>query len=181
MCYESEARCRLTCGHGFCRECIKSWYMKDKSTCPMCRGSLCFKGITKLKKEWEQEKKKQVYLDLMTQIFDEFTEEYMDIIHMCLSVVQNRFEYTICKYPKISCEELYSVLRTTWVDVDFLMNEPSVKKHPEPRTFEKYLMVSKHNKKMSVHYNEVTKRTNYNVYCNRYSSSSDCISFVWSS
>jgi hypothetical protein len=100
-----------------------------------------------LKKEWEQEKKKQVYLDLMTQIFDEFTEEYMDIIHMCLSVVQNRFEYIICKYPKISCEELDSVLRMTWLDVDYLMNEPSVKMQPEPRTFEKYLMVSKHNKK----------------------------------
>jgi hypothetical protein len=134
-----------------------------------------------LKKEWEQEKKKQVYLDLMTQIFDEFTEEYMDIIHMCLSVVQNRFEYIICKYPKISCEELDTVLRMTWVDVDYLMNEPSVKMQPEPRTFEKYLMVSKHNKKMSVHYNEVTERTNYNVHCNWYYSSSNCISFVWSS
>jgi hypothetical protein len=134
-----------------------------------------------LKKEWEQEKKKQVYLDLMTQIFDEFTEEYMDIIHMCLSVVQNRFEYIICKYPKISCEELDTVLRMTWVDVDYLMNEPSVKMQPEPRTFEKYLMVSKHNKKMSVHYNEVTERTNYNVHCNWYYSSSNYISFVWSS
>jgi len=134
-----------------------------------------------LKKEWEQEKKKQVYLDLMTQIFDEFTEEYMDIIHMCLSVVQNRFEYIICKYPKISCEELDSVLRMTWLDVDYLMNEPSVKMQPEPRTFEKYLMISKHNKKMSVHYNEVTERTNYNVHCNWYSSSSNYISFVWSS
>jgi hypothetical protein len=134
-----------------------------------------------LKKEWEQEKKKQVYLDLMTQIFDEFTEEYMDIIHMCLSVVQNRFEYIICKYPKISCEELDTVLRMTWVDVDYLMNEPSVKMQPEPRTFEKYLMISKHNKKMSVHYNEVTERTNYNVHCNWYSSSSNYISFVWSS
>ena len=120
----------------------------------MCRGSLCFKGITKLKKEWEQEKKKQVYLDLMTQIFDEFTEEYMDIIHMCLSVVQNRFEYIICKYPKISCEELDSVLRTTWLDVDYLMNEPSVKKHPEPRTFEKYLMISRYEKNMGLMYNE---------------------------
>ena len=134
-----------------------------------------------MKKEWEQEKKKQVYLDLMTQIFDEFTEEYMDIIHMCLSVVQNRFEYIICKYPKISCEELDSVLRMTWLDVDYLMNEPSVKMQPEPRTFEKYLMISKHNKKMSVHYNEVTERTNYNVHCNWYSSSSNYISFVWSS
>jgi hypothetical protein len=66
---------------------------------------------------------------------------------MCLSVVQNRFEYIICKYPKISCEELDSVLRMTWLDVDYLMNEPSVKMQPEPRTFEKYLMVSKHNKK----------------------------------
>jgi hypothetical protein len=50
VCYESEARCRFTCGHGFCEGCTKSWYMKGKSSCPMCRASMCFKGITKLKK-----------------------------------------------------------------------------------------------------------------------------------
>ena len=145
VCYESEARCQFTCGHGFCKDCTKTWYMKGKSTCPMCRGSMCFKGITKLKKRWYREKQEQVYIDLTERIFDELGEDYGDILLQCVEVVQNRFEYMMCKYPKISCEVLNLVLGITWMDVDYLLN---VRQEPvyEPRTYEKYLMVSKHKK-----------------------------------
>jgi len=142
VCYESEARCQFTCGHGFCRECTKTWYMKGKSTCPMCRSSMCFRGITKLKKAWYREKQEQVYSDLMTQIIDELMDDYDDIVLQCLEVVQNRFDYIMCRYPKISCETLRWVLGVTWMDVDYLMNTPT-KKVYEPPTFSKYLMVSK--------------------------------------
>lgn len=175
VCYENEAQCRFTCGHGFCKECTKTWYMKGKSTCPMCRGSMCFKGITKLKKRWYREKQEQVYIDLTERIFDELGE---DILLQCVEIVQNRFEYTMCKYPDISCEVLNLVLGITWMDVDYLL---SVRQEPvyEPMTYEKYLMISKHKKKMSVHYNEVTKRTKHNIVGNCCSASPEHLTFVW--
>jgi len=146
----------------------------------MCRGSMCFRGITKLKKQWHREKQEQVYIDLTERIFDELGDDYNDILLECVEVVQNRFEYIMYKYPKISCEVLNLVLGFTWMDVDYLLNIRQEHVH-EPRTYEKYLMVSKHKKKMSVHYNEVTKRRNYNVHGNRCHISPDCCSFVWSS
>lgn len=151
VCYESEARCRFTCGHGFCRDCTKTWYMKGKSTCPMCRGSMCFKGITKLKKRWHREKQEQVYIDLTERIFDELGEDYNDILLECVEVVQNRFEYMMTKYPKISCEVLNMVLGITWMDVDYLLNFRQERVY-EPKTFMKYLMVSKYGRLFSKKY-----------------------------
>jgi len=141
VCYESKSLCTFTCGHSFCHECTKSWYNKGNASCPMCRGSLCFKGFTKLKKKWFREKQEQVYMDLVTQAMDELEEEYLDVLVPCLEVIQNRFNYIMCKYPDMSCEELSFVLRVTWVDVDVLMNEtPSV--IYEPKTFMRYIFVN---------------------------------------
>jgi hypothetical protein len=117
--------------------------MKGKSTCPMCRGSMCFKGITKLKKRWHREKQEQVYIDLTERIFDELGEDYNDILLECVEVVQNRFEYMMTKYPKISCEVLNMVLGITWMDVDYLLNFRQERVY-EPKTFMKYLMISKY-------------------------------------
>ena len=137
--------------------------MKGKSSCPMCRASMCFKGITKLKKEWYQEKRQETYMNLVVQMFDELMEEYDDIILQCLEVVQNRYEYALSKYPDISCDMLDIIMRVTWVDIDYLMNNPDQHIY-EPKTFERYLMVSKYEKKMLVNYNEVKKRTNRDVH-----------------
>jgi hypothetical protein len=123
--------------------------MKGKSSCPMCRASMCFKGITKLKKEWYQEKRQETYVNLVMQMFDELMEEYDDIILQCLEVVQNRYEYALSKYPDISCDMLDMIMRITWVDIDYLMNGLMIKVYPEPRTYEKYLMISKYEKKPS--------------------------------
>lgn len=107
---------------------------------------MCFKGITKLKKEWYQEKREETYVNLVTQMFDELMDEYDDIILQCLEVVQNRYEYTITKYPNISCDMLDIIMRVTWVDIDYLMNNQDQRIY-EPKTYEMYLMVSKHEKK----------------------------------
>jgi hypothetical protein len=128
---------------------------------------MCFKGITKTKKLWHREKQEETYKNLVTLIFDELMEDYGDIVLQCLEVVQNRYEYMMLKYPKISCEKLDIILRMTWIDIDFLMNSP-IENIYEPRTFEKYLMVSKYRKKMSVHYNEVKNRTNSDVHNSGY-------------
>ena len=142
VCYESKSLCTFTCGHSFCHECTKSWYNKGNASCPMCRGSLCFKGFLKLKQKWHQEKQEQVYIDLVTQAISELEKEYLDVLVACLEVIQNRFNYTMCRYPNISCDELYFVLRMTWVDVDSMMNEINVIVH-EPQIYRRYLFVNK--------------------------------------
>lgn len=141
ICYESNILCRFTCGHSFCHACTKKWYTTGQPTCPMCRKSICFKGILKTRRKWYQEKREQVYTDLMTQVFDELFEDYSDILIDCLETVQNRYEYTISKYPNISCDALDFVIRLCWVDVDYILNNYRVKMY-EPATYKKYIMVS---------------------------------------
>lgn len=143
MCYENEAHCNFVCGHNFCHDCTKNWFQKGRSTCPMCRKSMCFKGIVGLKKKWYREKQEGVYIDLVSRIFEELADEYSDILLQCLEVVQNRFEYMMHKYPKVSHETLAWILSVTWIDVDDLMNEYP-KKFYEPVMSDKYLMVSRY-------------------------------------
>jgi len=113
----------------------------------MCRAPMCFKGIIDVKKIWRREKLEEVYIDLVREMFDELGEEYNDVLLQCIEVVQNRFEYVIHKYPKITLDELNFVLRVTWIDIDYMMNGLMIKVYPEPRTYEKYLMISKYEKK----------------------------------
>jgi hypothetical protein len=122
--------------------------MKGKSSCPMCRAPMCFKGIIDVKKIWRREKLEEVYIDLVREMFDELGKEYNDVLLQCIEVVQNRFEYVIHKYPKITLDELNFVLRVTWIDIDYLMNNQDQRTY-EPKTFERYLMVSKYEKKTS--------------------------------
>ena len=112
----------------------------------MCRESLCFKGITKLKSQWYREQQEEVYINLIEKIFVELSEDYSDILIECLEVVQNRFEYIMTKYPKISPYVLSLILGFTWMDIDYLLNVRQERIY-EPRTYEKYLMVSKYEKK----------------------------------
>lgn len=141
ICYEKNAYCNFTCGHSFCQSCTKSWHNKGKSTCPMCRASMCFKGFIKMKKKWYQEKLEDTYKSLVNIIFEELMEEYSDVVLQFLEVVQNRYEYTLSNYPNISCEELDIVLRMTWVDVDFLMNNKHENVY-EPKTYTRYLFIN---------------------------------------
>jgi len=120
--------------------------MKGRSTCPMCRDTMCFKGITKMKDKWFHEKQEEVYAELVTKIFEELGETYDDIILSCIEVVQTRFNYIMKKYPGIPCEILDLILGMTWLDINYLLNVRQEKIY-EPRTYEKYLMVSRYEKK----------------------------------
>jgi hypothetical protein len=145
VCYESKhsREClKFTCGHTFCKECTKTWYMKGTSSCPMCRKSLCFKGFTRLRGHWFRERQERVYLDLVTQITDELRDEYLDVVLACISAVQARYDYVTCAYPRVSCEELAFVLRATWVDVDTLMRGVPVVVY-EPQMYRKFLFVNR--------------------------------------
>ena len=39
ICYEDmEGKCILNCNHSLCKKCLYRWLLKEKKTCPMCRG-----------------------------------------------------------------------------------------------------------------------------------------------
>jgi hypothetical protein len=43
VCYTSQAKYKLVCGHSFCYQCITHWYQECGShTCPMCREDISF-------------------------------------------------------------------------------------------------------------------------------------------
>ena len=79
ICYESDPRCKLVCGHAFHHSCIKEWFMQgQKKGCPMCRKNIYFKGMRKYKNKWERERwEKQcndVYSEAMSGLFAEAKE-----------------------------------------------------------------------------------------------------------
>lgn len=141
VCYECTPLCTFTCGHSFCHTCTKEWYNKGQPTCPMCRASMCFRGILKKKHTWYLERREQVYTDLIAQVFDDLFDDYSDVIIDCMRVVQDRYEYTITKYPTISCDALDFVIRFSSIDVDYILNSCSEKIY-EPATYKKYIMIS---------------------------------------
>src|SRR6056300_1702874 len=43
VCYTSQAKYNLVCGHSFCYQCISRWYQECGShTCPVCRSDISF-------------------------------------------------------------------------------------------------------------------------------------------
>jgi hypothetical protein len=141
VCYESKSLCNFTCGHSLCYSCTKSWYNKGTSTCPMCRGSMCFKGLLKLKKQWHREKCEEVYKEIMLDVESNLQDDYIDVLLQFMEVVQNRYEYTMVKYPNITCGELNVVLRVAWIDVDSLMNNEKLFLY-EPQPHLLYLFIN---------------------------------------
>ena len=38
--FVSDKLCKTNCNHGFCKNCLDSWFDKNKLSCPMCRGDI---------------------------------------------------------------------------------------------------------------------------------------------
>ena len=76
VCYCSKATRKLTCGHSFCKTCVKEWYVKcdESPTCPMCRKDLYFKGMEQCIEEWNEEHTDAIF----QRIFDEEFENIID-------------------------------------------------------------------------------------------------------
>lgn len=72
VCYTCNANCHLVCGHSFCRDCVKEWWMKSSEcNCPMCRKPLYFKGLYSKQKEWEEEREEKILQSAYSTLFDE--------------------------------------------------------------------------------------------------------------
>lgn len=79
MCCTNPSNCNLICGHSFCRDCVKTWYLKCKlePTCPNCRHKLYFKGMYKMTDTWEEEAETMKNEDAFNEAFD-YILEFVD-------------------------------------------------------------------------------------------------------
>jgi hypothetical protein len=84
----------------------------------------------------------ELYVDMMSQMFEEYSDEYQDIFMICLSVIQERFNYILRKYSNIPLEQMSTVLRYTWISVSDLVDDNTYIVY-EPQTYRKFLFVGK--------------------------------------
>ncbi len=142
VCYDNNAKCKFTCGHTFCHTCTKKWIHKGNTTCPMCRASICFKGIIKQKKIMKIESLYEIYIDAISDLFEDYFDEYKHIFMFFLLVVQERFKYTMKKFPNITTEQMNVVLRYTWISIGDLVEDTTYIIY-EPQTYRKFLFVGR--------------------------------------
>lgn len=158
VCYDHEATCKYICGHSFCMSCTQSWFRKGSSTCPMCRVTMCFKGMLKQRRLWELESIQEIYVDFMSDLIDCFEEEFSQEFMVCLSVIQERFNYTLKKYPKVTKDEMDVILHFSWIPIEHLMNEKQLIYEPKP--FNKYMFIGgdEYSVKVSKSYGSLSKK-----------------------
>lgn len=149
VCYTNNATCKIVCGHTFCSECVKEWYMKchhDHQDCPMCRGPLYFKGMEKFRDRWQEEKIENMYQRVFDATFDSIIESCSDgdPMGICMAILeQMQDKYNILTNDPEGWydeEELAFLLNDVFMDV----YEP--KKQFVPRDvhpYEKNLFISK--------------------------------------
>lgn len=79
VCYgDVSSSVKLVCGHTFCKDCLKSWYLKGTgSGCPMCRRPMYFKGFHKVRRDWEIDSWYNQCQDVFGEAFDEQLEALM--------------------------------------------------------------------------------------------------------
>ena len=140
VCYECEARCEFVCGHSFCYQCVKNWYQKGTPTCPMCRNGMCFRGITKIKKIWDDEKREKILEGIIEELLGhiEDYEEYEYGVDM-LEIMYDRYNLMMENFPEINDESFEFILNNTWIG----LNNFQEKIYYEVPTFMRYLMIPK--------------------------------------
>lgn len=75
VCYTNIPTCHYTCGHSFCISCTKQWFIKcDTPSCPYCRKSIYFKGMTKKIKEWEEERVENFFQHAFSTVVEDIFE-----------------------------------------------------------------------------------------------------------
>lgn len=75
VCYENRANKKLVCGHEFCGDCVKTWYMRGTGTCPMCRRNLHYRRMPVNK--WRDEADENKKVTVFQETFDELLEDIM--------------------------------------------------------------------------------------------------------
>lgn len=84
----------LVCGHCFCNTCVKQWYMKGNTTCPMCRQNMHFRGMSRVRDAWDEERLEQQYQDVFNEALENILVEddgYIDFMMFELREMEERF------------------------------------------------------------------------------------------
>lgn len=124
VCYgDVSAPVKLVCGHVFCKDCIKSWYLKGSGAgCPMCRRPVYFKGFHKVRQEWENESWYNQCQDLYGKTFEDQLETMISIAKMfnrkkmsakCFLELESTFECILSEGLEVD-------------DMDYVLNESEI-------------------------------------------------------
>lgn len=146
ICYSDTPKTHLVCGHSFCNECAKEWYMKCQNvepTCPMCRNTFYFKGLTKVAERWDDERIERQYQSVFERVFDELLEFFEDMDF--LGHMQEKYQILFNDEYYWAEEDLYYILADVMIEVTKRANKyypsktcvPIESKHPYrpiPRT-----------------------------------------------
>ncbi len=142
VCYEPTARCQFKCGHVFCHSCTKTWLYKGNSSCPMCRKSLCFDGMIRLKKKWNRENCEDVFQGILEEVFMDCDETYKGVLLNCISLVQSRFNYVSKRFPDLEPLDIDIILRYAWIPIESLLDHHFIE-YFDIFTFEHLLFVNR--------------------------------------
>ena len=142
VCYEPTARCQFKCCHVFCHSCTKTWLYKGNSSCPMCRKSLCFNGMIRLKKKWNRENCEDVFQGILEEVFRDCGENYIHVLLNCISMVQERFNYVSKRFPDLEPLDIDFILRYAWIPIEALLDHHFVE-YFDIFTFERLLFVNR--------------------------------------
>lgn len=105
VCFSDKPLVKLSCGHSFCKTCVKEWHAKAP-TCPMCRRTMLFKGVTRLNTESQQKRVDSMYDDVISAAYDSVCEQ---------AVIPEFIPYAMH-----SVEKTFRALRMIHVDPDII-------------------------------------------------------------
>jgi len=84
----------------------------------------------------------EIYIDAISDLFEDYFDEYKHVFMFFLLVVQERFNYTLKKFPNITTEQMNVVLRYTWISIGDLVEDTAYIIY-EPQTYRKFLFVGR--------------------------------------
>jgi hypothetical protein len=140
------ANTKLLCNHTFHTKCIKEWYLKGDD-CPMCRGKLYFRGMSKT--HWVEEKANQSDGSVIETLFDEIIDDFKNInAPRFMQSILGRATMDELRDTQIT----FNVLREDGVDDDTIYDAIADGLYTSPRI--KYFYMDEKNKKKYSRYSK---------------------------